>query len=296
MAKFEITLWHALKQQEKKVIYDSSLSTLIWDDGTPVLQNVDVQPDVITPAKINHSKKNLKTVKIQLGLSCNFECDYCNQRFVPHADSTNPDDVQPFVSNMHTWFDGGEDGLGGGVHFEFWGGEPLVYWKTLKPLAESIIFKYPNSSRSIITNGSLLDEEKNEWLIENNFWVGISHDGPGQYVRGPDPLEDIKSKAAIIDLFKNLAPLGRTSFNAMINSKNISRADIETFFINFVKTNIGEDYVQYLKIGEGGFVDAYDDGGLANSLLDEEEEIKYRNTALNELRSGNVKLFNREGI
>lgn len=292
MAKFEITLWHALKQQEKKVIYDSSLSTLIWDDGTPVLQNVNVQPDVIAPAKINHSKKNLKTVKIQLGLSCNFECDYCNQRFVPHADSTNPDDVQPFVSNMHTWFDGGEDGLGGGVHFEFWGGEPLVYWKTLKPLAESIIFKYPNCSRSIITNGSLLDEEKNEWLIENNFWVGISHDGPGQYVRGPDPLEDIKSKAAIIDLFKNLAPLGRTSFNAMINSKNISRADIETFFINFVKTNIGEDYVQYLKIGEGGFVDAYDDGGLANSLLDEEEEIKYRNTALNELRSGNVKLFN----
>jgi uncharacterized protein len=291
MAKFDITVWHPIKEQERKVIYDSSLSTLTWDDGTQVLPDVLTQPDVLIPAKINHGKKQLKTVKIQLGLSCNFECDYCNQRFVPHADATNPSDVDPFVANMHSWFEGGEDGKGAGAHFEFWGGEPLVYWKTLKPLAESVLSKYPNATRSIITNGSLLDDEKIEWLQQNNFWVGISHDGPGQHVRGPDPLEDPISKEAIIKLFKNLAPTGKTSFNSMINSKNISRADIEAFFVNFVRNNIGEDYLQYLKIGEGSFVDAYDEGGLANSLLDEEEEIKYRNIALNELREGKVKLF-----
>ena len=291
MAKFDITVWHPIEQVTKTIIYDSSFSTIHWADGTPVLQDVLVQPDVITPAKINHGKRNLKTIKIQLGLSCNFECDYCNQKFVPHADSTNPDDVDPFVNNMSTWFDGGEDGKGLNVHFEFWGGEPLVYWKTLKPLAESIISKYPNCTRSIITNGSLFDPEKIDWLDNNNFWVGISHDGPGQYVRGPDPLEDPKSKPMIIDLFKRLAPTGRTSFNSMINSKNISRADIESYFVNFVKNNIGKEYLQFLKIGEGSFVDAYDEGGMANSLLDEEEEIKYRNVALNELREGKVKLF-----
>lgn len=291
MAKFDITVWHPITEETRKVIYDSSDSTLIWDDGTSVLQLVAVQPEVKTPAKINHGKQNLKTVKIQLGLSCNFECDYCNQRFVPHSDATNPSDVDPFVNNMHTWYEGGEDGLGLGSHFEFWGGEPLVYWKTLKPLAESILSKYPNSTRSIITNGSLLDDEKIEWLEKYDFWVGISHDGPGQHVRGPDPLEDPVSREAIIKLFKRLAPYGKTSFNSMINSKNISRADIESFFKNFVKTNIGEEYLQYLKIGEGTFVDAYDEGGLANSLLDEEEEIRYRNIALNELREGKVKLF-----
>lgn len=291
MAKFDITVWHPINQEEKKIIYDSSLSTLTWEDGTHILNGVLTQPDVTTPAKINHGKRNLKTVKIQLGLSCNFECDYCNQRFVPHADATNPSDVEPFVNNMPSWFDGGTDGLGAGVHFEFWGGEPLVYWKTLKPLAELIIGKYPNSTRSIITNGSLLDDEKIEWLEQYNFWVGISHDGPGQHVRGPDPLEDPVSKDAIIKLYKKFAPYNKTSFNSMINSKNISRADIEAFFINFVRTNIGEEYLQFLKIGEGTFVDAYDEGGLANSLLDEEEDIKYRNVALNELRDGKVKLF-----
>jgi uncharacterized protein len=291
MAKFDITVLYPPTQETKQIIYDSSLSTLHWKDGNAVLNNVNVQPDVESPAKINHGKKDLRTIKIQLGLSCNFECDYCNQRFVPHADSTNPDDVQPFVEGMSNWYHGGDDGFGAGTHFEFWGGEPLVYWKTLKPLAESIHKKYPNSTKSIITNGSLFDSEKIDWLEKYNFWVGISHDGPGQHVRGPDPLEDPKSKAAIIEVFKRFAPKGRTSFNSMINSKNISRASIEDYFVKFITENLGENYLQFLKIGEGGFVDAYDEGGLANSLLDGEEDIKYRNLALSELREGKVKRF-----
>lgn len=291
MAIFDITVLHPVSREVRHLEYNSSLSTLKWEDQSHVMDDVKTQPDVLTPAKINNGKKDLRTIKIQLGLSCNFECDYCNQRFVPHADSTNPDDVQPFVDNMEKWYHGGEDGFGKGTHFEFWGGEPLVYWKTLKPLAESILAKYPNSTRSIITNGSLFDDEKINWLDKYDFWVGISHDGPGQYVRGPDPLEDPKSKAAIIELFKRFAPKGKTSFNSMINSKNISRAAIEEYFVKFVTENIGEKYLQFLKIGEGSFVDAYDEGGMANSLLDEEQEINYRNVALNELRDGKVKRF-----
>jgi uncharacterized protein len=291
MAIFEITAFHPANQDEKKLIYNSSVSTLTWEDGTNVLLEVNTQPDVLTPAKINLGKSNLSTIKIQLGLSCNFECEYCSQRFVPHADSTNPNDVDPFVENMSTWYKGGEDGLGKGTKFEFWGGEPFVYWKTFKPLANAIHKKYPNSEFLVITNGSMFDAEKNDWLEQHNFMVAISHDGPGQPVRGPDPLEDISSKNAIVDLYKRLAPKQRISFNSMINANNISRSDIESFFVNFISKEIGEEYLKYLVIGEGGFVDAYDEGGLANSLLDEEQEIKYRNHALNELRSGSVKRF-----
>ena len=291
MAKFEITAWNPGKSIHQKLFYDSSLSTLKWEDGTNVLQNVQTQPDVQSPAKIEHGKKNLKTVKIQLGLSCNFECDYCNQRFVPHADSTNPDDVDPFVANMSTWYEGGSDGLGKTTHFEFWGGEPFVYWKTMKPLAEAIAAKYPNASMSVITNGSLLDPEKNDWLEKYNFGVAVSHDGPGQPVRGPDPLDDPASKEAILDIYKRLAPKRNFSFNSMINSKNISRADIQKFFVDFIKDNLGEEMLQYLTIGEGTFVDAYDEGGLSASLLDGEEDVKFRNLSLNELREGKVNLF-----
>ena len=291
MATFEISAWSAAEKVSKKLFYNSSLSTLKWEDGSNVIADVRTQPDVVSPAKIEHGKKDLKTVKIQLGLSCNFECDYCNQRFVPHADETNPNDVDPFVLNMDSWYEGGSDGFGKDTNFEFWGGEPFVYWKTMKPLAEALNKKYPNARMSVITNGSLLDIEKNEWLERYNFGVAVSHDGPGQPVRGPDPLDDPKSKEGIIDLYKRLAPKRMFSFNSMINSKNTSRAEIEKFFFNFVDTEIGEKYKQFLTIGEGAFVDAYDEGGLANSLVDGEEDISYRNQALEELRAGKVTRF-----
>jgi len=65
-----------------------------------------------------------------------------------------------------------------------------VYWKTLKPLAERLRGFYPDVQFSVITNGSLLDAGKNEWFNGMGFSVGLSHDGPGQSTRGPDPLSD----------------------------------------------------------------------------------------------------------
>jgi uncharacterized protein len=291
MAKFEIRSLHPVNQEETTIYYDSSISTLTWADGTSVVDNVLLSPEVTSPAKINFGKKNLKAVKIQLGLSCNFECEYCSQRFVPHADSSNPSDVQPFVDTMSSWFEGGEDGLGLGARVEFWGGEPFVYWKTLKPLAEAIKQKYPNSQFLIVNNGSLLDDEKIEWLEKLDFGVAVSHDGPGQWVRGPDPLQDEKSRNAIAKLFTRLAPKGRFSFNAMINANNVSRESIEKYFEGFVATFCGEEYLKYLVIGEGGIIDVYDEGGKMNSLQDEEQQVKYRNIVYNELRDGKVNRF-----
>jgi len=290
MAIFKIDSLQPVTGEKRIIYYDSSVSTLTWEDGTNIIPEAKIQPPV-KQVKLETGKREFSKIKIQLGLSCNFECDYCSQRFVPTADATNPDDVQPFVDNMSTWFHGGEDGLGKGVQFEYWGGEPFVYWKTMKPLVESIKLKYPNAKNLVITNGSLLDLEKNSWLDKHDFLVCISHDGPGQFVRGPDPLDDPKSKEGIIDIFKRLAPKGRFSFNAMINSKNINRESISLFFEKLVVDNIGNDYLKYLYIGEGGFVDAYDDGGLSNSLLDEEEDVKFRNLSYNEIRDAKAERF-----
>ena len=291
MAIFEITGYKSDTQEYKDVMYDTSNNTFRWKDGDIIVQPHNVDTSEPVPAKIQAGKRNLSTIKIQLGLSCNFECDYCNQRFVPRAEETNPDDVGAFVDNMANWFSGGEDGLGKGTRFEYWGGEPFVYWKTFKPLAEAIIKKYPNAENFVITNGSLLDLEKIMWLDKYNFHVGVSHDGPGQHVRGPDPLADETSKMAIVTLFKLLSPKHKISFNAMMNSKNTSREDISTYFEKFVAENVGEDYLPFLVIGEGTFVDAYDEGGLQNSLLDDDEQIKYRYKTYNEIRDLKTKRF-----
>jgi uncharacterized protein len=289
MAKFTMTVWHPVKQEEKKMYYDNTNNSLTWENGTDVIPVLSKQKPS-KQVKIEEGK-DPNYVKILLGLSCNYECEYCNQRFVPHSEETNQKDIDPFVDNMHKWFAGGEDGLGTGSKFEFWGGEPLVYWKTLKPLAERIRKKYPFAKFGMITNGSLLDDEKNSWLEKLGFNISVSHDGPGQFVRGPDPFDDPKMKDGIIDAFKRFAPAGRMSFNTMLNNKNYSRVKIEEFFINKIKETIGEEYVQHLRIGEGAFVDAYDEGGEQSSLSSEEEEINYRNTTYNEIREGKINHF-----
>ena len=217
--------------------------------------------------------KLIKHLKIQMGLSCNYTCDYCSQKFVERAPETNKDDVESFMQKLEVLeFD--EDF---GLKVEFWGGEPLVYWKTLKPLAEAIKAKFKGWKKkpqlSIITNGSLLTEEIIDWLMMMDFSVSISHDGPGQSVRGPDPFDDPKQKELLLGFYRMMTRLGKSfSFNAMLNSKNSSRKAIYDWFVNLT----GDPKVN---LGEGGMVDAYDEDGMGNSLNTLQEHFEFRRTA-----------------
>jgi hypothetical protein len=98
-----------------------------------------------------------------------------------------------------------------GLKIEFWGGEPFVYWKTFKPLAEAIAKKFSEWKQppkfSVITNGSLLTEDICAWLYAMGFSVAISHDGPGQYVRGPDPFDDPEAKKRILGFYRMMQAL-----------------------------------------------------------------------------------------
>lgn len=266
--------------------YDNQNSTLTTEDGTEVsLGHIPVEgygdlPEVTPVSKDSPGVKTgaIRVLKIQLGLSCNYSCEYCSQRFVPHADSTSRRDLDGFLAQLETWFDGGEDGLGQGVQIQFWGGEPFVYWKTLKPLAERLKERYPKVTFWMPTNGSLLDDEKIDWLDQLGFSISISHDGPGQFVRGPDPLEDPEKREVILKLFHRFHPQGRISFNSCLNKQNRSRAAIGEFF----KSVTGVEDVQ---IGEGSFIDPYDDGGLSASLDGEEDMKDFSRQAFEELKT-----------
>lgn len=268
---------------KKAIVYNSDDSSIRDEDGndlplkyqrSPVARAPSASPTGFPLGK----SRDIKALKIQLGLSCNYSCEYCSQRFVPHAENGRPEDVGVFVSSMPSWFDGGSDGLGGGVRVEFWGGEPFVYWKTMRPLAEEIRRKYPNIAMQVITNGSLLDEKKNDWLLKMGFSVGLSHDGPGQHVRGPDPMEDPTARAGILDLYAKLKPLGRISINSMIHKDNPSRASVE----GWMKAVFGDD----VSIGEGSFIDPYDEGGVAMSSPSIEWSKSFIATAMKDVRDG----------
>lgn len=273
MAKFKI---HALRQDGQKVglHYDNQSSSLTWEDGKPVVQ---AQPGAFRDAAAVSvdqpgRKGSIRTLKVSFGLSCNYECSYCSQRFVPHADSSNPDDIEPFVAQLTDAL------IEPPERIEFWGGEPFVYWKTLKPLAERLRQLYRQANFSIITNGSLLDIEKNEWLDRLGFGVGLSHDGPGYHARGADPLDDPEKRAAIMDLYARLHPQGRISVNAMLHADNRSRAHVQAW--------LQERFGQDVPIGEGAFIDPYDDGGLASTFQTTADHISFRAMAYKELRLG----------
>lgn len=273
MAKFKI---HALQADGQKAVmyYDNQSSALTWEDGKPVVEaQLGAYRDAMVVSVDQPGRKgNIRTLKVSLGLSCNYECSYCSQRFVPHADSSNPDDIEPFVAQLTDAM------IAPPERVEFWGGEPFVYWKTLKPLAERLRQLYPQASFSVITNGSLLDTEKNEWLDRLGFSVGLSHDGPGYHARGADPLDDVEKRAAIMDLYARLHPQGRISINAMLHADNRSRAHVQAW--------LQERFGQDVRIGEGSFIDPYDDGGLAATFKTPAEHVSFRAAAYRELRLG----------
>lgn len=278
MANFLITATDPRTDAVVSLLYDNLASTLTTLDGVSVVKTVDksLQASPSLAPVVSKStplgKTSPRVLKISLGLSCNFSCEYCSQRFVARHAETNPDDVSSFLSSLDSWVKEPPDSI------EFWGGEPLVYIKTMRPLAQALRTKYPYARFSMITNGSLLNDEINQWLLDLNFSVSVSHDGPGQHVRGPDPLAESNSRRAILDLYRLLAPQGRFSFNSMVNRSNQSRASIQKFFVDLT----GDPNVV---IGEGGFVDAYDVGGEALSLVDEDFH-SYRRQAFQDIRHG----------
>lgn len=280
MSKFTLKCLNPMTGSEAELLYDTSNSSLTYQDGTPV---INVSPtnrdDATVVSKSSPGKKSTPSVlKISLGLSCNYECSYCSQRFVPHADATNPNDVPAFMSGLDNWVTSAPERI------EFWGGEPFVYWKTLKPLAEALRIKFPRTQLTIITNGSLLDAEKNDWLDSMGFVVGISHDGPGYKARGIDPLTVPEQRSAIHDLWNKLGPQGRMSFNAVFHKDNPSRAAVQEFMV----AEFGLD----VPIGEGAFIDPYDEGGVESSFTSQKDHVDFRNNALVEIRDGKVFNFN----
>jgi uncharacterized protein len=281
MAKFQIKLI-APDNTERELHYDNQTSSLTWGAngfGSPVLEvNPKTFQDATVVSTTYPGRKGLiKTLKISLGLSCNYACNYCSQRFVSHAESTNPEDVEDFLQQLTNSLSQAPERV------EFWGGEPLVYIKTLKPLAERLRVLYPDAEFLIITNGSLLGIETNEWLDRMGFVVGLSHDGPGYHVRGADPLDDPEKRATIMDLYARLHPQGRISINAMISSQNPSRAAVQLW----LQERFGAD----VQIGEGAFIDPYDEGGLEATFKTTAEHAQFRRQGFGELRTGLASRF-----
>lgn len=277
MSKFTIFTVNSTTDEIHQLSYDNTNSNL-YDIGKDIKYPLDKPLEKDFSSYINRAfplsmndpapkTRNFSVLKISFGLKCNYSCEYCSQRFVPEAELEKPFDVKEFVEKISSIFIFGDEGQSKKI--EFWGGEPLLYWNKIVPIAEILREKYPKLRFSTITNGSLITKEKADWLYKMGFSMAISHDGPGQKVRGPNPFDVPKIKEAILYLYAKMAPENRISFNSMLNNENTSRSAIQEYFINLTSD-------PNVNIGEGGFVDAYDIGGLSMSL----ESSKFKSFSL----------------
>ncbi|CAB5238727.1 4Fe4S-binding SPASM domain [uncultured Caudovirales phage] len=234
----------------------------------------------VTPSNPAGKSRTPKNIKIQLGLKCNYACTYCNQRSQPHDGDANPKSVARFLSKLPQWFNIGD---GEGVRIEFWGGEPFVYWKTLKPLAEGVRALYPKARFNMITNGSLFDQEKVDWLYDMDFAIGISHDGPAYEAgRGADPLNDPEKRRWIRYAYDRLYAEHRISFNCVLSSKNVSLFVVRQYLAE--KLRLPFDSVP---VCTEEILLPYDDGGVSMSVLDDLTSKRLTHVTFYEAITGN---------
>tara|TARA_Y100001963_G_C6761628_1_gene439777 strand:+ start:467 stop:1882 length:1416 start_codon:yes stop_codon:yes gene_type:complete len=304
LAKFQFYL-ETPDEREVELHYDNETSSLTYgkntcgfDEGARVIPaeedrkiSRDRQPllkeDGWQPFfKMNHGKRDLKRIKIQLGMKCNYSCEYCSQRFVPR----NPDDsytnqeteesedqIRAFISR----FD--DLDTNDRLHFELWGGEPFLYFEKMKLITKLLHDKYPKATYSVITNGSLINDEIIEFLKKYDFDIGVSHDGPGQPTRGPDPMDDPEKAKWLTKLMEEFLPKGKISANPIMHEKNPSRAAVQEYMI--------EKFGEHIRLGEGAIVDIYDEEAKQMALKSEEAHIDYRRKAFNELMNHKADAF-----
>ena len=274
------------------LLYRPLISELVWEHtGKPInLSPVGFMYQLkewetftpISPEMPGLKSRELKTIKIQLGMKCNYACAYCNQASQPHDNQGNLDDVKHFLSKIGEWFDGGKEGDGTGIRFEPWGGEPLVYWKQLRYLVSGLKSLYPKATFNMITNASILTPEIIDWIDSNDVSIGISHDGPGYSAqRGVDPLDDPEQLRLIRLLYNRLRPFGRISFNAVLTTMNYSLSAVRTYIANRL------DVPEYeLQIETEELLQPYDAGGLMLSPVTEKDHSDIRSMVFYEAASG----------
>ncbi len=156
--------------------------------------------------------KNINTIYLLLGSNCNFRCKYCVQQFEnrkPFNCHSINNKLIKYIKDIASI----RKSVNKDLCLMFWGGEPLVYFNTIKELV-SLLKDVDNITFTTVTNGSLLNDEIVDFINENNIHIAISHDGLNtKFTRNRDILLE-NNKLEVIRKINNL------SFNSVISAKN----------------------------------------------------------------------------
>ena len=190
-----------------------------------------------SPLVFKKDLSNIRYLRIKFTDQCNFRCSYCLQSH--KYDGLADANIDSFVQKLpHPTYPSARVSL--------WGGEPFSQWGMFSHLLKLMRNIYPSGDFYVATNGSLITHEIADFLSRMNITTAVSHDGPGQWQRGANPL-DPPQQQELQYIFNLLNSKGKFSFNPMLTSKNSSRKAINDWFLQ----EIGHSQ---FSLGEGKFI------------------------------------------
>jgi len=141
----------------------------------------DIKVQQKIPKKINsHKGSFLRTLVLNLTNNCNLYCDYC---FAKQGKYDKANEIMSFDTakkSIDILIDSVINNKGNILSIAFFGGEPLLEFNLIKEIVEYVTNNTPANviTRYLITtNGMLLDQEKVDFIRNNNFLVTVSIDG-----------------------------------------------------------------------------------------------------------------------
>ena len=199
----------------------------------------DHKPVVADPTRCDAIKpkgKTLGKLRILVGTNCNYKCSFCVQVDGDyHSKLVKPEQIDHFFDEM----DAAGVTLAEKGKVELWGGEPLVYWKSIRHLIPRLRERYPDADLSMISNGTLINDEILAFLIKHKVSLTFSHDAQAYFLRGPDPLDDPAKRAMWRRVFRSYREAGlRFGINCVISQYNCDLQAVAKFFAEKIDPDV----------------------------------------------------------
>lgn len=214
-------------------------------------------------------QRKLNKITLQVTQGCNFRCKYC-----VYSDETNK--KQRTHSQESMSLETAKEAIdfllahsidSKHINISFYGGEPLLAFGLIKDVVDYAekIFKGKKISYNMTSNGTLLDEEKIEFLIEHDFSLMISLDGPKEindlnrvYPDGSGTYDSVMKKIQLIqekypDFGEKLSismVMDPSNDFDCINSVTLGGRDFKPLNLNATVIDTDYDYDKPLKYSE----------------------------------------------
>lgn len=178
----------------------------------------------------------LTNICLNITDDCNLQCRYCFVQQHPHYMTlqTAIDATNWLYKNLQKKKELGYCSSTEMASINFFGGEPTLLWdQIIVPLTNYIKEKYPNDIwLSMTTNGTLLNDERIEFLKKNDIGILLSIDGGPETQNWNRPCKNINLKSS--DLVEKNIPKLLNTFPNLTFRATISQSSVATVFESYL--------------------------------------------------------------